>query len=561
MKKLKIGILVDNFQAPKYYIDLINLILKDKDIFEDLVIFNQNLDEYNSENKRIYKRLFQKIINEGVLSIFQSIILRLIFFIETYQMNKNKIYIKYNSLTALENSLRKIDIFPDISPSGKIFSYNKDSIKKITSEGCDLILRFSSGILQGKILTTCKYGIISLHHGDNRFFRGLPAGFWEVFLDAPSTGFIIQKLNDELDGGDVLMRGNIMTASYWLLNTANIQRKSIHFLYTLLRYIALNQQLPAKEEICIYSEKIFRFPSFSFLIKYFLKVHIPAYTKKIIKIFSIRNFENRWSVSYLKKNSINANLSKAHTIKFPQSGFLADPFVIERDDKAYCFVEEFSYRENKGKIAAYLLNDSEAISLGTVLEEDFHLSFPYLVESNNNLYMIPESAENRDIRLYRNIIFPNIWELDTILIDDVDAADSIVFFKDNTWYLLTNICSSNLGDHQSELHLYTSTKLDSDQWEPCEANPIIFDSLKARNGGFFSHNNKMYRVNQVHGKSHYGKSININVVKDITTETFIEDKICSIEPNFFQQINSVHHLDVSKNFIVFDHSRHEIIKK
>jgi hypothetical protein len=561
MKKLKIGILVDNFRAPKYYIDLINLILKDKDIFEDVVIFNQNLDEYKHINQNILKRLFRKISKEGVLSIFQSLILRLIFFIETSQMNKNKIYKKYNSLNALEKSLRTINIFPDISPSGKIFSYNKESIKKISSEDCDLILRFSSGILQGKILTACKYGIISLHHGDNRFFRGLPAGFWEVFLNAPSTGFIIQKLNDELDGGDVLLRGNIMTASYWLLNAANIQIKSIHFVYTLLRYIALNHQLPAKEEICIYSEKIFRFPSVNYLIKYFFKIHVPAYTKKIIKILSTRNYENRWSVSYLKKNSINANLSKAHTIRFSQSGFLADPFVIERDDQAYCFVEEFSYKENKGKIVAYLLNDSEAKPLGTVLEEDFHLSFPYLVESNNNLYMIPESAENRDIRLYRNIIFPNVWELDTILIDDVDAADSIVFFKDNTWFLLTNICSSGLGDHQSELHLYTSTELDSDQWKPCKANPIIFDSLKARNGGFFTYNNKMYRVNQVHGKSHYGKSININEIIDITTEAYIEDKICSIEPNFFKQINSVHHFDVSKNFIVFDHSRLETIKK
>ena len=69
----------------------------------------------------------------------------------------------------------------------------------------------------------------------------------------------------------------------------------------------------------------------------------------------------------------------------------------------------------------------------------------------------------------------------------------------------------------------------------------------------------MYRVNQVHDNSHYGKSININEVKDITKETFIEDKICSMRL-IFQQINSVHHLDVSKNFIVFDHSRHEIIK-
>ena len=51
-------------------------------------------------------------------------------------------------------------------------------------------------------------GIISFHHGDNNINRGGPAGFWEVFNEEPSTGFIIQRLTEELDGGDVIFKAN-----------------------------------------------------------------------------------------------------------------------------------------------------------------------------------------------------------------------------------------------------------------------------------------------------------------------------------------------------------------
>ena len=63
-----------------------------------------------------------------------------------------------------------------------------------------------SGILKGEILKLTKFGVISFHHGDNRFYRGGPSGFWEVFNNELSSGFIIQRLNDELDGGMVLFR-------------------------------------------------------------------------------------------------------------------------------------------------------------------------------------------------------------------------------------------------------------------------------------------------------------------------------------------------------------------
>ena len=67
--------------------------------------------------------------------------------------------------------------------------------------------------------------MLSFHHGDNRVNRGGPSGFWEVLNDIPSSGFIIQKLTEELDGGEVLLRGNIMTRDFWLLNNAQLLEK------------------------------------------------------------------------------------------------------------------------------------------------------------------------------------------------------------------------------------------------------------------------------------------------------------------------------------------------
>ena len=48
--------------------------------------------------------------------------------------------------------------------------------------------------------------------------------------------------------------------------------------------------------------------------------------------------------------------------------------------------------------------------------------------------------------------------------------------------------------------------------ETNNSNPVIFDPIKGRNGGMFYHNEKIYRVNQVHGQAHYGKSFDLNEI-------------------------------------------------
>ncbi|MEN1280068.1 hypothetical protein AAIH11_35115, partial [Pseudomonas aeruginosa] len=42
---------------------------------------------------------------------------------------------------------------------------------------------------------------------DPEYYRGRPAGFYEIYENADSVGIIVQKLSNKLDAGEVLVRG------------------------------------------------------------------------------------------------------------------------------------------------------------------------------------------------------------------------------------------------------------------------------------------------------------------------------------------------------------------
>ena len=60
------------------------------------------------------------------------------------------------------------------------------------------------------------------------------------------------------------------------------------------------------------------------------------------------------------------------------------------------------------------------------------------------------------------------------LISNVSAVDSNIFYLNNFWWLLTNIDSSNSGDHCSELHAFYSEDLFTNEWKPHLKNPLVF---------------------------------------------------------------------------------------
>ena len=145
---------------------------------------------------------------------------------------------------------------------------------------------------------------------------------------------------------------------------------------------------------------------------------------------------------------------------------------------------------------------------------------------------------------------------------DVSAADTMLIKKQDTWFMLTNICSSGIEDHQSELHIFYSENLKSNTWEPiASGNPVIFDPLKARNGGLFYNNENIYRVNQVHGQADYGKSFSVNEIVLLSKNEYIEKEVSNINANFKNKIISTHHFNANTTLAAVDYSRYQRFKK
>jgi hypothetical protein len=114
------------------------------------------------------------------------------------------------------------------------------------------------------------------------------------------------------------------------------------------------------------------------------------------------------------------------------------------------------------------------------------------------------------------------------------------------------MCSSGLGDNESELHIYSSEDLLSDSWKPHKKNPVIVDSEKARNGGLLYDNEKVFRVYQKQGWDIYGESFGVAEVTELTDEVYKEEEQFSVEPNFFEGIKGTHTYSYEKGLIAID---------
>jgi hypothetical protein len=561
MKKLRVGFLLDNLSPSTYVNELIEFVDQTNDFDRPIIITGY---QRPTPKKSIFRKVIDKA-KQGPSKFIDSIIWlflhKLVRILE--EKTAKRIFPKYLSNYEIKNinELKIITIEGKWSRSFLFLELTSEDITTISACELDCIIRCGSGILRGDILDIPKFGVISFHHGDNRVNRGGPSGFWEVLNDEPTSGFVIQKLNQELDGGEVLIRGNLMTADRWLINNAQLLEKSNVFMMKLLQELAVNEKLSAPEGVRLHSNKLFKLDLKILLIKYLCKIHLPAKFSWLISWFT-SPLDIRWSVAYNYHDRFSKSLWRYKEIKNPKGRFLADPFVIENNGENFIFVEDLFFNDYKGRISVIKVDEQKYDFLGVVLEEDFHLSFPFVFKYEKDIYMIPESCANSDIRLYKSKEFPFKWEFEQQLMTNVDAADTMLFEHDNFWFMLTNICSAKIGDHQAELHIFYSEDFRSGNWQPIKSgNPVIFNSLKGRNGGFFRHNGVLYRINQVHGKGHYGKSFKLNKIEVLSRDHYVEKEVSLIEPNFKDASISTHHFTANENVAAVDFARLVRLKK
>jgi len=65
----------------------------------------------------------------------------------------------------------------------------------------------------------------------------------------------------------------------------------------------------------------------------------------------------------------------------------------------------------------------------------------------------------------------------------------------------------------------------------------------------------LYRVNQLHGHAHYGKSFNVNQIEVLTKDEYVEKEVSLVEPNFKDLSTSTHHFNANAHVAVVDFAR------
>src|SRR5262249_57949194 len=92
------------------------------------------------------------------------------------------------------------------------------------------------------------------------------------------------------------------------------------------------------------------------------------------------------------------------------AGFLADPFMVRSGGGWHMFLEVMNGRTGRGEIGLAVSPDGLNWKYRqVVLTEPFHLSYPYVFEWRGTHYMVPETYQAGEVRLYEATDFPSRW--------------------------------------------------------------------------------------------------------------------------------------------------------
>jgi hypothetical protein len=539
MEKIRIGILVNDLSIPFWLAVSIKEIQASGYAEISAVILK--------------KRKANALKRNGYLDTLQSLPLFIANKIDRFIFKTSHDALSRVSISSVLSNFELIEV--ETEETKYTDTFTKESIEKVKKLNLDILFRSGFKIFKGDILTQAsKLGVWSFHHGNNRYYRGKPAAFWEVYGNNPTTGFILQQLSEELDGGKIIASGEISTLNFSLYKTRqllywdaqgmlNLTLKKLHQKGIDLFYTELKQH----QKPSIYDRELYTTPNFGQSLFYLIKMlfkWIIIKTKKYL-----RNKNKDWYLGWMHRKD-QLSFKKIKKIIPPKNHFWADPFIVSYKGEELLFFEDFEYSKNKG-IISYCKFDKQAKKFNNaqpVLETDYHLSFPFTFLRDDELYVVPETKSANSISLYQwtgeKLQFKNL------LIDNVKAVDTSILYKDNKYWLFTSQQISSYGTifHQ---HIYYADNLEG-PYLPHAMNPINNSSKLSRAaGGILKIDNDLYRTSQDCQET-YGQKIQLYRIEDLTTTNYKETWVDTIEANWEKNLEKIHTINQSDNLVVID---------
>jgi len=189
----------------------------------------------------------------------------------------------------------------------------------------------------------------------------------------------------------------------------------------------------------------------------------------------------------------NPVLSAAQVTDVPARS-VADPFIVQQDGGWFMFFEVLNAATGAGDIAVASSADGRDWRYErVVLDEPFHLSYPYVFAWDDTYYLIPESAQAQAVRLYRADEFPTRWSFVATLLAGEAFSDPSIVRHDGRWWLFVSTQPAT----NATLNLYYADQLQG-PWQPHPMNPIVRDDPHGARcaGRILSIDDRLYRFAQ-----------------------------------------------------------------
>jgi hypothetical protein len=227
-------------------------------------------------------------------------------------------------------------------------------------------------------------------------------------------------------------------------------------------------------------------------------------------------------------------------LESPPDTAYADPFVFDHAGGRYVFLEEYHRRTGRGRLACARLDEAGRPLDGPqpILARPYHLSYPFVFRHDGSIYLLPESAENRTVELYRAVDFPRRWRLEHVLLRGARAVDPTLLEHDGRLWLFLNIAGTG-ASLDDDLHLFSAACLEG-PWEPHPENPVVSDVRSARPAGrLFVHEGRLIRPAQDCSRA-YGSALVFNRVDLLTRDAYRETVVGRMEPTWVPGLSATH---------------------
>jgi len=231
-----------------------------------------------------------------------------------------------------------------------------------------------------------------------------------------------------------------------------------------------------------------------------------------------------WRSGFIRRSLTSvheAEIDPNEVVWLPDQGsfaYVADPFGIIRDDLLTVFAEHFDYRTRRGEIRYFQYDrDNVLVRQGIALAERFHLSYPFLIMEDGELYMLPEAYKSGGLTLYRCVRFPDLWE-PTVRIMDVPAIDATVVRHASKWWMF-HALPGPADRAMRELHVAWADRL-AGPWTSHTGNPVRSGFDSSRPGGTAIELEGVLHLPVQDCSKTYGRAINLLRIDQLSADRF-----------------------------------------